>query len=201
MTRVLGVLSLRAPMYRDIAKDTTATGQAFVVWLLGTLIAGFFAELVVQESSGLVSTSVPRAVVSAVVALVFGLIGWAFSAWLLAFIAKVIVRGKTNTLEMLRVTGFVHAFDIIAVLSALPLVTSSIGAVGSFISLLVATLVAFLRLIGYLIGVREAAGISTPSAIFAALIAAVVEFLIRVALLALVLGVVLTMVGLAVTGR
>ena len=96
------------------------------------------------------------------------------AAFLLATVAKAF-GGKTNTNEMLRVTGYVYAFNLVGLLvvfsffsPALVCLTSPIA----FIALI-------LSLIGYVIGIREAAEFSTGNAVITALIVAVVSFVIN----------------------
>ncbi len=193
MDRLMGVIQLKTPVYRAIADDTTATGQATIIVVVVTLISGFFEGLVKVDSTGAVTASLGGAIVGAIGGVIFGLIGWAFGAWVLAFVAKSFFQGKTNTMEMLRVTGYVHIFGLVSILTVLALISPALGCVTG----LIAFVAAILRLIGYVIGVREAAEFSTGSAVITAIIAAIVEFIIVVVIGAAVLGVVLAAFGLA----
>jgi hypothetical protein len=172
MDRIMGVITLKAPIYRQIADDQTATGQAAIIVVIATLVAGFFRGLVRTEG-GVTALSFGAAIIGAIVLVVIGLIGWGVGAWVLAFVAKWF-GGKTNTMEMLRVTGYVHVFDFVSVVVVLALASSL------FLCLvgLIAFIAAILRLIGYVIGVREAAEFSTGNAIITAIVAWVVEFII-----------------------
>ncbi len=186
LSRIIGVITLRAQAYRDIAADKTATGQAALIVIIATLLAGFSEGLVGTESNA-TTLSVGRGVVDALVTVIHALIGWAFSAWVLAFVAKIIFHGKTNTLEMLRVTGFVHVFDIVSILVLLKLVTPGVATLGAIII----GIAAILRLIGYIVGVREAARLTTLLAILTAIVAWVVEGLIRIGIGLAILGAIL----------
>ncbi len=159
-----------------------------------TLIAGFFQGLVsVDFQTGATSVSIVGAIVGAIVGLILGLIGWYVGAWILAFVAKQF-GGKTDTNEMLRVTGYVHVFNLVSVLSVLTLITPALGCITGLVGLVAAVL----RLIGYVIGVREAGEFTTGSAIITAIIAAIVEFLIVVVIGGAILGVLLFAVGVGV---
>lgn len=189
--RIMGVIQLKAPVYRQIADDTTATGQAGLIVVVVTLIAGFFRGLVnLDFRTGVFSASIVGAIVGAIIGLILGLIGWYIGAWILAFVAKQF-GGKTDTGEMLRVTGFVHVFDLVGVLSFLTLVTPALGCLTGLVGLVAA----ILRLIGYVIGVREAAEFSTGNAIITAIIAAIVEFIIVAVIGGAILGIVLLAAG------
>lgn len=99
--------------------------------------------------------------------------------------------GKTNTSEMMRVTGFVQVFSLVAVLNILVAISPMLGCITGLIGLAVAVL----SLIGYLIGVREAAEFTTGKAVVAAIVAAIVNFVIMAviggAIMAAVMGVAL----------
>ncbi len=194
MDRIMGVIQLKTPVYRQIADDTTATGQAAMIIVIVTLIAGFFQGLVrLDLRTGAAAVSIVGAIVGAIVGLILGLIGWYVGAWILAFVAKQF-GGKTDTNEMLRVTGFVHVFDLVGILSFLTLITPALACVTGLVGLVAA----ILRLIGYVIGVREAAEFSTSNAIITAIIAAIVEFIIVAVIGGAILGVILLAVGVGV---
>jgi hypothetical protein len=193
LDRIMGVLTLKAPVYRQIADDVTATGQAAIIVVIAQLVSGFFGGLVqINPQTGAVNASPLGAVVSSIIALLFGLLAWVVTAWILQFVAKWF-GGRTNTSEMLRVTGFVEIFSLVSVVNVLALAGSALSCVVG----LVAFIVAILRLIGYIIGVREAAEFSTGNAIITAIIAAIVNFLIVVVVGGAILAAVLIPLGLA----
>jgi hypothetical protein len=171
--RIMGVITLKAPVYRAIADDQTATGMAATVFIVVTLIQNFFTGLVVTTSSGSVHASLGDALIHVIVGLIIGLIAWVFTAWVLSFVAK-LLDGKTSTSEMLRVTGFVQVFSLVNVINVLVLISPAIGCVTSILALVVG----ILQLVGYVIGVREAAEFTTAKAIITGIVAVVVNFII-----------------------
>lgn len=174
MDRIVGVLTLKAPTYRQIADDPNATTPAGIIVVLASLVSGFFAGLVsFDTTTNTSSANFTSAIVVAIVTVIFGLIGWFISAWVLAFVAKWF-GGKTNTQEMLRVTGFVNLFTFVGVLNVLALITPALGCVTGLIGFVAA----ILRLIGFVIGVREAGEFSTGNAVITAIVAAIVNFII-----------------------
>lgn len=176
LDRIMGVILLKAATYRQIADDTTATGQAATVFIISKIIQGFFQGLVIPDpNTGGNTVSILGAILGLIVAVVIGLIGWYITAWVLAFVAERL-GGKTNTQEMLRVTGFVEVFGVIAIITILAAINPILGCIAGIIGFIVA----ILRLIGYIIGVREAAEFSTTNAIITAIIAAIVNFIIVV---------------------
>jgi len=73
---------------------------------------------------------------------------------------------------MLRVTGYVKIFAIVIFLSFLtPVIPAFV-----FITEFLVFIIAFLELFGYIIGVREATGLSTRKAFFAAIAADIINF-------------------------
>jgi hypothetical protein len=198
LDRIMGVITLKAPIYRQIADDKTATMQAAMVLVIVTLISGFFGGLVsVNAQTGATAVSIGGAVLGAILGVILALIGWVVSSWVLQFVAKML-GGKTDLGEMLRVTGFVEVFSIVGVLNILALAGTALSCVVGLIGLVVG----ILKLIGYVIGVREAAEVSTTNAIITAVIAAVVNFIIVVVVGGVVVLSVVGALGLAgaVTG-
>ena len=176
LDRIMGVITLKAPVYRQIADDKTATMQAATVLVIATLISGFFGGLVsINAQTGTTAVSIGGAVLGAIIGVILALIGWVISSWVLQFVAKAL-GGKTDLGEMLRVTGFVEVFSLVGVLNILVLAGTALSCVVG----LVGFVAAILKFIGYLIGVREAAEFSTTNAIITAVIAAIVNFIIVV---------------------
>ena len=174
MNRIMGIITLKAPVYKQIAEDAAATTTAAIIVVIAMLIKGFFGGLVnVNPQTGATSVSVVGAIVGAIISVIVGLIAWVVAAWVLQLVAGWF-GGKTNTGEMLRVTGYVEIFSVVAVLNILALGGTALLCVTGLIGLVVAVL----KLIGYLIGVREAAEFSTGNAIITAIVAAIINFLI-----------------------
>ncbi len=193
LDRIIGVVTLKAPVYRQIADDKTATGQAATIVVIALLIENFFQRLVtVNPQTNTVSVNFFGAIVGMIIGLIVGLIGWVITAWILQFVARQF-GGKTDTNEMLRVTGFVEVFGIIAVVNILTLGGTAFACIAG----LIAFVVAILRLIGYIIGVREAAEFSTGNAIITAIIAAIINFIIVVVIAGAVVAAILIPLGLA----
>ncbi len=174
MDRIMGVITLKAPVYRQIAEDPAATKTAAIIVVLISIVRGFMQGLVqLDPNSGLFSTDFVRGVISAIIVGVLGIVAWVVGSWILAFVANML-GGKTNTQEMMRVTGYVAIFGIVSLLILLIVLLPVLGCLVGLMSLIVA----ILSIIGYVIGVREAAEFSTGKAIIAAIIAGIVNMLI-----------------------
>jgi len=158
LDRIMGVWTLKSPTYKSIAEDKSATTNAAIIVAIAALLGGIGLGL------GGSSKSMVGAIVSTLVA---ALIGWVVGSWLLAFIAKTVFKGTTDTGEMMRVNGFVQSFGFLNVLAAIPFLGPIIGLV-----------VLVLSIIGNIIGIREAAGFDTTKAVLTSLIAMVATFFV-----------------------
>jgi hypothetical protein len=167
VNRLLGVITLKAPVYREIAEDKNATGQAAAIVIIMALITGIVgAALLAAFGSALpVGTPTASPVGAAVRTIIIAIVGWLVGGWVLAFVAKTFFGGKTDTGEMLRVYGFTQIFQILAI----------IPCIGWLIALV-------LSLIGAVIGIREAAAFDTTKAILTGVVAFVILLIVSVIL-------------------
>lgn len=171
MQRIMGVITLKAPVYKNIADDPGATPQARNVVILVAILAAIVSGV----GPVIFGIGLLPGIINAVIALAAVLISWFVGAWALAFSAKTFFKANTETPNMLRVTGFTSVFQIVTyVLALIPCV----GAIAAFIG-------AILQIIGNIIGVREASGLDTTKAILTAIIAGVVVFVITAVLTAI----------------
>ncbi len=167
LSRLLGVLSLRARTYREIADDRSATGQAAVLVIVVALIAGIGGAVVLGNFGNLIPLPVPTGgpIRYAVTTILYTILGWLFTSWVFAYVSRIILKSKTTTLQMARVFGYIQVF---AFLQLIP----CIGNVLAFI----------LSLIGAIIGIREASRFDTRKA----LITAIAGFIVYAIIVALV---------------
>lgn len=178
MDRIIGVLTLKAPVYKEIAEDKNATTTAAIIVVVMAIIGGVIGALVL----GMVGSSLPPDQVAqagsplgfAVKTIFNAIIGWLIGSWVIAFVAKTFFGGKTDTGEMLRVFGYTQIFQILTIIPC-------IGGLAALV----------LSLVGAVIGVREAGEFDTTKAILTCVVAFVVLFVVSI-----VIGIVLAMVGL-----
>lgn len=179
LNRIIGVLTLRAPVYKEIAHDPAATNQAAIIAIISALIGGVGSYFAAQATMAMVSQiagadgavaaagAAPSLIGSVVSGVIASLIGWVIGSWLLAFVAKTFFKGETNMSEMLRVNGYTRAFGFVQILAFIPCLGGLIGLIA-----------AVLGIVGNVIGIREAAGFDTTKAVLTAIIAGVITFLI-----------------------
>jgi len=176
MDRLMGILTFKAPVYKEVAEDRTATGTAAMIVIAVAIVVGIITGLLTNGASAGV---IIGAIVSSII---LTPIGWFLNAWLLAFVAKTFFQGDTDTGEMLRVTGYAAIFRLAGV----------IPIIGGLIALV-------LGIIANVIGIREAANVDNTKAILIAIIAAVIAFIV-VTLLAILIAIPFVALGLATGG-
>jgi hypothetical protein len=158
MNRLMGVVTFKAPVYKEIAEDKSATQTAALIVVVVAVVVGVIGGIVGGSRSfigNLIST------------IVIQLLVWAISSWVLAFVAKTFFQGDTDTGEMLRVTGHTSVFNLLGIIPFL-------GIIGGI-----------LQAVANVIGIREAAGFDTTKAILTAVIAWVVGFIITMIITAI----------------
>ncbi len=167
LSRLLGVLTLRARAYREIADDRSATGQAAILVIVVALIAGIGGAVVLGNFGQIFSFLQPSGgtVRYAITTILYTILGWMFTSWVFAYVSRIILKSKTTTLQMARVFGYIQVF---AFLEIIPWIGNALAFV--------------LSLVGAIIGIREASRFDTGKAIITA-IAGFVVYLIIVALI------------------
>lgn len=170
--RIMGIVTLKPPTYKAVAEDESLTQEAMTIVIAVAVLNGLVGGVVAEMVAG---GSIVSGLLRSVVAIIFGLINWYVSAVLLAVVANAF-GGKTNTNEMLRVTGYVYVFNLVSLLVVLSFVSTAFLCLTGIVGLIALVL----SLVGYVIGIREAAEFSTGNAVVTALIVAVVSFIINI---------------------
>ncbi|MCC7162885.1 MAG: YIP1 family protein [Anaerolineae bacterium] len=181
MDRIMGVLTLKAPVYRQIAEDSNATSTAAIIVAVVSLISGVVGAIVVSTignqlpaTPGGISPTNP--IMYAIQTIVLGFIGWGVGSWVMGFVGNML-GGKTNTGEMLRVFGFASIFNLLGIIPCLGLIGWILG------------------IIATVIGIREAAEVSTGKAVAIGVIGFVAILIVSV-VIGIVLGLILGPFGL-----
>ncbi len=145
VSRLPGIVTFKAPIYKEVASDAAATQPAAVIVVVVAVLVGLI--------SGIFNGNL---VFQLIITVVTQLISWALGSWVLAFVAKTVYKGEATTAQMLRVTGYTAVFRIIGIIPFL-------GVIGGI-----------LQAVANVIGVREANGFDNTKAIITAIIAWVV---------------------------
>ena len=152
INRLQGIVMFKAPVYKEVAEDTTATNSALIVVIISVVVNIIAGALYARE----------RGIVAALlIAILSAVVGWVIGSWLTAFVAKTFFKGDTNTGEMMRVLGHTYIFNVLAII---PVIGAPIGSI--------------LVIVANIIGIREAAGFDTTKAILTAIIVGVIVFVI-----------------------
>ncbi len=180
--RIMGVVTLKAPIYREIADDTTATSQAAIIVVVMAIIGGILAAVVVGIAGNSLSGSLPQGVAAPtpsafgtlISTIINTIIGWLVGSWVFAFVSTTFFGGKTNMWEMARVFGFTQVFQILNIVPC-------IGWLAALV----------LSVIGAIIGIREASEFDTNKAILTGVIG-----FIGVVVVTFIIGLILSPLGL-----
>jgi hypothetical protein len=162
VNRLVGIVTFKTPVYKEVAEDKTATSMAAIIVIVVAVLVGLISGLIGSGRS-LIYTLIYTVAVQ--------LIAWGVGSWLLAFIAKQLFHGDTDTGEMLRVTGYTSIFQILGIIPVL-------GIIGSI-----------LQAVANIIGIREAASFDTTKAI----LTVVIEWAI-ILIITVIIGTVLALV-------
>ena len=110
--RVVGALRLQAATFEDVEHDPTAVSQAAIV-VLAVGVAGVIGSMAYGLHAG-----------SAIVVILFGLIGWAVSSAVVWLVGTRLLPGKNTEADygqLLRVVGFAQAPGLFTVLGIIPI--------------------------------------------------------------------------------
>jgi hypothetical protein len=164
MDRILGVFTLKAPVYKQIAEDTSATTTAAIIVVVMAIIGGILGALAISFAGSSLPpeqlAQMGSPVKIAISTIINTIVGWLIGSAVFGFIANAF-GGKTNTGEMLRVFGYTQVFQILNIIPCL----------GSIAALI-------LSVIGAIIGIREAAEFSTGKAVLTGIVGLIVLFIV-----------------------
>lgn len=153
--RLIGVITLKRAIYREIAEDPAATLQAGIIVVIVALIVGAVGYFSQNSTSlpGMPATgpSLSRGIVLAVGELII----WLAGGFVIAQVARYMFRASTNTNEMLRVFGYTRLFQILFILGVFSGVLAAVVSIAGLV----------LSIIGSVIGIREAGEITTGKAV------------------------------------
>ncbi|MBI5300511.1 MAG: YIP1 family protein [Chloroflexi bacterium] len=178
LDRIMGVVTLKAPTYREIADDQNATGQAAIIVVVMAFFSAIVGAIILVATSSMLppeaAASAGSPIGAAFRTLINQIIGWFVGAWVIAFVSKTFFGGKTNTGEMLRVFGYTQVFGILNIIPCL-------GTIAALV----------LSLVAAVIGIREASEFDTTKAVLTAIVAFVVLLIVGS-----IIGLVFGLVGL-----
>jgi len=158
--RILRAIRLDPTVYREIAADEAAMGQAAIIVVIVSLLSAIGSSF--GTENGLVSL-----LVNWITGIVVGWIVWAVLTY---FIGSKLFGGRSSTAEMMRVLGFASAPRLLGILGVIPCV----GWIAPIIGWILAFVAGF-------IAVRESMEFETGNAILTVVISWVISFAITLA--------------------
>lgn len=151
VNRLMRVLRFDASVYREIAGDQNAFGQAIVVVLAASIL----------NAVGVFRTGI----LFAVIALVAGLIAFVIYSAVAAGVSRAMFQGKTDFQEMMRTLGFTYAWNALGLLGLIPILGGIIG----FVAWIAA-------IVSGVLALRESAEFDTGKAVITMIISGIVAF-------------------------
>ena len=203
--RLAGVVSLKRPVYEAIQRDSEATGQSWwivvllglangIAWIVTPIVAvlpGMTDEMardVAAVAAAFTFDTTERQIMALVVAILFTILSWYLSSWLLRVIGNRVAAKdgrQVTTAEMRRLVAWGYSPTLASFLVPIPVVGSllaTLGALWAFVTGVMAVRTAF----G--VGIWKAIGIE---------IAAFLFILVLVVVLAVVLSTIIIALSLA----
>jgi len=153
VSRVLRVLRFDIPVYKEVAADKTAMGQAAMVVVAAAILSGI--------------GSLSQGLTAVLLGAVFAVLTFAIYSAVATVVSRALFKGKTDFQEMGRTLGFAYAWSGIGVLGLIPV----LGGVITFLSGLAGA-------VAGVIALRESSEFDTVKAIVTVVIAAIVAAVI-----------------------
>lgn len=180
LNRIIGAFLFRTKVYANVERDKGFTTTA---WILVVVVA-FLNQL-----GAYVSLKNPvNWLISAVIATVLVVIGFALSALIISWVGRAIFGAKTNFGEVVRTTGLAYVWNIIGVLGILVALAPTALAC---ILLPIFLITWVLTLLARLVAVKEALDLDWIRTIITVIVGWIVEVI-----LVLLASTVLAMLGL-----
>jgi hypothetical protein len=160
--RILGVFRLDAQTFEDIEHDPNALSEAALV-VLAVALAGSF--------SGLLRSLLGEGgfVLAIILPIIGAFVGWFIWATVVYLVGTSAFRGEADLNEMLRVTGFAYAPQLLNVFAFIP----CLGALLSFIGWI-------WSLVAMVVAIRQGLDVDNTSAIVTAVIGWIVVMVINI---------------------
>ncbi len=155
--RIVRAIRLDWTVFREIAEDRNALKEAALIVAIVTFLTAV--------GSGLANRSFVSFIVTWLVAVLVGWLGWAVLTYL---VGTVVFKGETDVPAMMRVLGYANAPHLLGLFRFVPCV----GPVLPFVGWLLA-------LVAGILAIREAMDFDTADAIVTVLISWVVAIAIR----------------------
>lgn len=168
VNRILRVFRLDASVFREVAEDQGAMGQAAIIVIVVTFLAALGTAVGMVFGEAEAGSIILSFFVNWIVGILIGWIGWAALTYL---VGTLLFKGRTDIPEMMRVLGYASAPRLLGILGIIP----CLGMIASLAG-------AIWALIAGVIAIREAMEFNTGNAVITVVISWVIAFVITFAL-------------------
>jgi len=182
--RIIGAFTFRKGVYAEVENDTTFTTNA---WLI-VAVAAFLSAL---GGAAVAGGSFTNMFLGALVGAVFGVVGFAISAFVISWIGASVFKAQVTFEEVVRTTGLAYVWNAVGVLGILGAIMTVLGCLVGPIQLAAA----IAGLVAAMFAIKEALDLDWTSTIITVIIGWIVQFVFS-----LIAGVVLGVLGIGAAG-
>jgi hypothetical protein len=182
--RIIGAFTFRKGVYAEVENDTTFTTNA---WLI-VAVAAFLSAL---GGAAVAGGSFTNMFLGALVGAVFGVVGFAISAFVISWIGASVFKAQVTFEEVVRTTGLAYVWNAVGVLGILGAIMTVLGCIVGPIQFAAA----IAGLVAAMFAIKEALDLDWTSTIITVIIGWIVQFVFS-----LIAGVVLGVLGIGAAG-
>ena len=173
--RVIGAFTFRRGVYAEVEQDTSFTP---IAWILVT-VAAFLNQLGSFASGSLLTLPI-----AAIGGVVFLILGFVVGVLVINWVGQIVFKADTSFGELVRTLGLAYVWQAIGVLGILSAFFRAISDVLDMVMFMAAIVL----IIAWVIAAKQALGLSWVKTIITVAIGGLAQFVIRVLVLGLVLG-------------
>jgi hypothetical protein len=182
--RIIGAFTFRKGVYAEVENDTTFTTNA---WLI-VAVAAFLSAL---GGAAVAGGSFTNMFLGALVGAVFGVVGFAISAFVISWIGASVFKAQVTFEEVVRTTGLAYVWNAVGVLGILGAIMTVLGCIVGPIQFAAA----IAGLVAAMFAIKEALDLDWTSTSITVIIGWIVQFVFS-----LIAGVVLGVLGIGAAG-
>jgi Yip1 domain len=186
--RLMGAFTFRRDVFAEVESDTSFTSTAWLIVVVVTLL---------NQLGGLAGRSVTGLgswILGAIIATVFGVVGFALAAFVINFVGRSVFKANVSFDELVRTLGLASVWNVVGFLGILGAISTALLCVVSP-ALIIG---AILGLIAWFVAVKEALDLEWLQTIITVVIGFIVVLIVN-AIAAFVLGLI-GIVGAGILG-
>jgi hypothetical protein len=165
MDRIMGAITFRSDVYREVEEDASFTSTA---WMLVVAIA-FLNQL-----GSVAATGFFRIIVAALIGTVFAVAGFALGAMIIAWVGREVFHAEVTFDELVRTLGLAYVWQAVAVLGIFANFSPALNCITAPVRIAAA----LLALAAWFIAAREALDLEWLQTIVTVVVGFIVYFIL-----------------------